>query len=176
MQIHYQLTIEDVLAFNQYHFRTSKRLRRSYYLSQVWMILGALAAAILWSKRGVSFRLLEFLIVSVVLVIFYRLYYAWWISHSAKRLFTEGKNKGVLGNHIFAIDADGILEISDVGETRTVWSGVERIEENDEYMFLYVGSFHAHIIPKRAFMSENEASRFFQLAQAYHTENLRLID
>jgi hypothetical protein len=176
MQIHYQLTLEDVLAFNWYHIRNSKRLRRGYYFNQACVILGALVATMFWSKGSFSLRLLVFLIAAAVGMVLYHLYYEWWIRHSSKKLYAEGQNKGVLGNHILAIDSEGVLEISDVGESRTMWSGIEKIEENDQYVFIYVGALQAHIIPKRAFMSENEAARFSQLAQTHQAETRRMVE
>ena len=77
-------------------------------------------------------------------------------------------------NHIIAIAPDSITEISEVGESRTAWSGVEKVEENEEYIFLYTGSLIAHVIPKRAFISQDEASKFFQQARAYQLGSPRL--
>jgi hypothetical protein len=94
-------------------------------------------------------------------------YYRSSVKRNARRLYSGEGNKGALGNHIISIDEAGITEISDVGDSRTAWGGVERVEEDEGYIFLYTGSIQAHVIPKQAFLSAGEAADFLQLAKAY---------
>ncbi len=171
MQIQYQLNLDDVAAYNWHHSRNSKAANRTYKLLSAWGILLCLyiaSASIEWS---VSSRIIFFLIASAFWLFIYPLFRRKAVERQARRLYSEGKNRDVIGNHIFAIDKDGVTEISDVAESHIAWSGIERIEENDEYVFLYTGSLSAHIIPKRAFLSKGEESEFIQLARTYYSDN-----
>jgi hypothetical protein len=123
---------------------------------------------------GLGFRTLFFAGYALFFLFGYPIYYRWLVIRNTKRLYAGGQNKGALGNHIIGLDAEGVTEISDIGESRTAWSGIEKVEENEEYIFLYNASFQAHVIPKRAFLSKDEAREFFKLAQTYHSGGLLL--
>ena len=72
------------------------------------------------------------------------------VDRQARRLYKEGTNKGVFGQHEIEIDDDGLVERTEVNETRQSWHGVERIAETDEHAFIYISSVMAHIIPKQS--------------------------
>lgn len=47
------------------------------------------------------------------------------------------------------------------------WSGVRSVEQDKEYIFVFVDSIMAYIIPKRSFASEKESLEFYHQAQIY---------
>ena len=57
-------------------------------------------------------------------------------------------------------DNDYLAEITDVNENRHSWKGVDRIEENQDYIFIFTSPSNAHIIPKRFFNSLKNAANF----------------
>lgn len=71
------------------------------------------------------------------------------MDRQVRRLYKEGTNKGVFGQHEIEIDDEGLVERTEVNETRQSWQGVERVGETDEYAFIYISSVMAHVIPKR---------------------------
>ena len=174
MQAQYQLTLDDIVAFSLHHARNSKRTRRRLRRIQAWGVLMALVVALMWPKWGLGLRTLFFAAYALFFSLGYPAYYRWLVKRNTRKVYTEGQNKGSIGNHIIAIDAEGVTEISDVGESHVAWSGIEKIEENENYLFLYVGSLQAHIIPKQAFLNEGEAAEFLKLAQDYQSGSPRL--
>jgi hypothetical protein len=172
MQVQYQLNIDDIVAFSLHYSRTSKNARRRIRRSQALGIIAAIAVALAWPRWGFEVRILYPLGYALFLLFGFPFYYRWSVERHTRKLYAAGQNKGALGNHIISLDSEGVLEISDVGESRTTWSGIEKVEENEAYIFLFTGSLQAHMIPKRAFLSESEATEFFRLAQAYHFEHL----
>jgi hypothetical protein len=54
---------------------------------------------------------------------------------------------------------------SALGRRITSWAGVDRIEQNPEYIFIYTSPAAAHVIPKRAFRDMQEADRFYQFGK-----------
>jgi len=167
MQVEYQLTLEDLVAFNWHYSSTSATARRRYWSNLAWAILAALVVVVLWPGWGGRARVLYLVPFSLVFLLIYPACYRRLVTLNSRKLYSEGQNKGVIGNHIIVIDAEGIREISAVGESRTSWEGVERIDQSDEYVFLYIGSVMAHVIPKRAFVGDHEATRFYEQAQSY---------
>ena len=76
----------------------------------------------------------------------------------------EKPGKGQLGKHRIVLSEDGVAESTAVGESRTSWAGVDRVEQNPDYIFIYTSPAAAHLIPKRAFRNLQEAEAFYQLA------------
>jgi hypothetical protein len=169
MQVQYQLDLDDIVAFGLHHARASKDSRRRLRLTQLWGVIFALFVALMWLRWGVGTWTILFTGYSLFMLFGYPSFCQWSVKHNTRKIYSEGQNKGALGNHIIALDAEGVTEISDVGESRIAWVGIEKVEENEEYVFLYTGSLQAHVIPKRAFLSGGEATEFFKLAQAYHS-------
>lgn len=81
-----------------------------------------------------------------------------------RRLYKEGANKGVIGRHELEIDDDGLVERTEVNETRQSWRGVERIAETDEHAFIYISSMAAHVIPKHS-MTVGDPDAFIDRAK-----------
>jgi hypothetical protein len=75
----------------------------------------------------------------------------------------EKPGRGQLGRHKVVLTEGGLVESTAVGESRTSWAGVHRIEQNPRYIFIYTSPVAAHLIPKRAFRDMQEAEDFYQL-------------
>jgi hypothetical protein len=77
----------------------------------------------------------------------------------------EKPGRGQLGRHKVVLTESDVVESTAVGESRTSWAGVHRIEQNPRYIFIYTSPAGAHVIPKRAFRDTQEAERFYQLSK-----------
>jgi hypothetical protein len=127
----------------------------------------------IWPRWSSVERVLFFFGLSLFWVWVYPVYYRWVIKRNTRKIYSESESKGVLGNHFIAIGPEGVRERSAVGESTTAWDGIERIEDDERYLFLYTGPLQAHVVPKRAFASGPEADAFLQLARTYHLGNTR---
>jgi hypothetical protein len=174
MQVQFDESLDDVIAFSLHHFHNSEDVRRRLRRTKIWGIVSALVLVLIWPRWGFGLRTLFFAAYAMFFLFWYPAYSRWLLVRNTRKLYEGGQNKGALGNHIIGLDAEGVTEISEVGESRIAWSGIEKVEENGAYVFLYVGSSQAHVIPKRAFLSQGEAVEFFKLAQAYHAGSPRL--
>ena len=83
-----------------------------------------------------------------------------------KLVAEERPGRGQLGRHTLILGEDGLVERTTVGESRTAWAGVDRVEQDRDYVFIYTSPAAAHLIPKRAFRSVEDAERFYQLSRA----------
>jgi len=59
----------------------------------------------------------------------------------------------------------GLVERTVVNESRHSWTGVDRVEHDQKYIYVYTAPHAALIIPKRAFNNLQEAESFYQLAK-----------
>jgi hypothetical protein len=89
------------------------------------------------------------------------------VRHAIRSLIRDERpGRGQLGRHRLVLGEDGVVESTAVNESRTAWSGVDRVEQSADYIFIYTSPAAAHVIPKRAFSDLQEADAFFRLARS----------
>jgi hypothetical protein len=85
--------------------------------------------------------------------------YPMGVDRWVRRLYAEGSSVGLLGNHTLTLEADGLRETSDGGESFHIWPSVERMARTEAHLFIYVGAIQAHVVPL-AQLDPAEAERF----------------
>ncbi|WML55923.1 YcxB family protein [Neobacillus sp. PS2-9] len=165
MEITYNLTEEDFLHFNMFHLKHSKSAIQSLnvqrFLTPVFFIL----MAFLLSEFG-NIPFLElfivFLITSILWIIFYPWYFYNTVTRRMKKMFKEGKNVGLLGEHVLTLNEEGLVESSANGQIKVNWSGITDYKEDEQYFYLYNSSVSAYIIPKRDLNNSEEVENFLK--------------
>ena len=71
------------------------------------------------------------------------------------------KTTGVLGSHQYQITPEGLLEETDVNRTLTKWSGITNLLKTNQFLFVQISWYLFHIIPRRAFKSNEEFEDFY---------------
>ena len=71
-----------------------------------------------------------------------------WLLRRAIRALVaqEMPEKGRLGRHEIELGGEGLVERTAVGEVRTSWSGVHRLEQDNRYIYLYTQSSHQRFL------------------------------
>src|SRR5215204_1474059 len=176
MQINYSLNIEDLKAFQIYALNKNAAVKKVNLFNYLFIFIISywqLLYAILFSDFLRDFDLTFFLVyfVSGTLTFGFVLAFSKAISYFIRQYTINSVvNKhrdgdGILGEHLIRFDEDYIIEATEVNETRHSWKGVDRIEENQDYIFIYTSPVNAHIIPKRFFASEESVDGFFNEAK-----------
>ena len=75
-------------------------------------------------------------------------------------MLKEGKANSYLGNYVLTVTDEGITAKTDTNVMQTKWEGIERVAENRDYLFVYVGALAAYIIPVHAFADSNQKEEF----------------
>ena len=83
-----------------------------------------------------------------------------------RRLYSDGKNLGMLGPHEVSFDDEWLSEATADREARTRWRAVEKTVLTQDHLFLYVSGFSAVIVPLRAFGTADERTAFLKEAQS----------
>jgi hypothetical protein len=169
MEVEYELTPDDLYAFQwraAFDSPLSKRTARKVYLG--WflaLLLFSIVPAIGPDGFVISRIDFKFLLIAFPIVILAQHFLGRWLMRGAIRrlLRNEKPGKGQLGRHKVVLTEGGVVESTAVGESRTSWAGVHRIEQNPRYIFIYTSPAAAHLIPKRAFRDMQEAEVFYQL-------------
>jgi hypothetical protein len=171
MEVEYELTRDDLYAFQWRAIfssalgrRTTGKVYLGWFLA---LLLFSLVPAIgpdgfVISRMNFTFLAVAFPIVVVIQWCLER----WLMRRTILKLLKEEKpGRGQLGRHQVVLGEDGVVESTAVGESRTSWAGVDRIEQNPQYIFIYTSPAAAHVIPKRAFRDMQEAERFYQFSK-----------
>lgn len=77
------------------------------------------------------------------------------------------RTPGVLGEHVITILPEGVNERTVVSDLFRAWILVKSIEWTNDYIYLFLDTTTAHIVPARAFPSVEEAIKFRDLALSY---------
>lgn len=152
MEIEYELTEEDVVAFNLYHVKNTKvgknSLQWQRYISPLIFLLFAYFLSLFTDMaKGPLFA--TFAVTAIAWVILYPKYFYFHITRQVRKMLKEGKNDGLVGEHKMKLNKAGVRDTTSVGETNVQWPGVKRLIEDADYIYMYTSTVSAYILPKR---------------------------
>jgi hypothetical protein len=172
MEIEYELTPDDLYTFQWRAVFASprgRRARRNVYLG--WLlavVLFAIVPAI--GADGFTFSRVSFTFIAIAVPVVFLFQWClerWLVGRAIRQLLKEERpDKGQLGRHRLVLSEEGLSESTAVGESRTTWVGVDRVEQSPDYVFIYTTPSAAHVIPKRAFRDPQQAEAFYQLSRS----------
>ncbi|MBB6638393.1 YcxB family protein [Cohnella thailandensis] len=140
---------------------------------------------VLWNKQRKTVLTMLFGYPVVLFLLFMIMDYAIWICIAAALVLGGGSlwffyyrfkgrvmkvpvdNPALLGTQSFEIGAEGFWESTSANRTFTEWQGIESIEQNNEYIVVFVSRMHCHLLPKRDFASPAQAEEFYRTAIGY---------
>ncbi len=86
-------------------------------------------------------------------------------AHAAHRLLDESPNRHMLSDRKLTLETEGVRQQLDASDSIIRWRAFERIEHDDDYLFLYESSFTAVVIPRTAFATRGRYLAFVALAE-----------
>lgn len=171
LTVDYYLETNDWIAFSNYYARTSKTNKA---IANV-MVLSPLAMLPLcFALFGIDSTLFAALALFLPLLLFQVVVTKLFSNYVAKKAVAEGHNRSIVGPKRITINEDFIEVKGSFSIGRIFWGGVEKVEQNSDYVFIFVATNSAHIIPKKAFANSDEAVRFFNAAKTYHGKSIGL--
>ena len=172
MEIEYELTPDDLYAFQWRAVFVSARGRRARRTAYLLWILAVLLFAIVPAIGADGFVIsrvsFTFIVIAIAIVFLFQWCLERWLIRRAilQLLKDEKPGKGLLGRHRIVLSQDGLIETTSFGESRTSWAGVDRVEQDAHNIYIYTSLAVAHVIPKRAFRDLQEADAFYQFSRA----------
>src|SRR4051812_37911819 len=141
MEIEFYARPSDIASFRYYHLRTSRTAQKQRY---IWYVIGGSFVTYnalpflrfnLWSGLAV-------LASSLVLFFLFYKFYEWlfgpyFMKFTTHLLIWLGRPKATFGHHQIRLNEREIIETSRAHEKRTQWYDVQRVGENNEYVFIY---------------------------------------
>ncbi len=108
--------------------------------------------------------------VGILWLAFYHQYYDRTMRKRVRRFLEEGNNEGLLGPQELMLSPTSISVKDDETEAKSSWKNVKKVAVTEDYVFIYVTSVSAFIIPKRSFMAEISFDELGEMCQKYHKE------
>lgn len=177
MTAEYEITKDDLSAFNLYHHFHSPTARRQYLRALFIPALVWLAICMgIWyladRGRGTPVRTFQDLLPLFSGVPLYLFYFPWAYRRKIRKaidgMVNEGRNRSLFCRHRVCISPEGITESAEFGQTSMAWLGVERVVQSGDYAFIYTNAVAAIIVPRRAFAVPAEFEEFVGAAGDYH--------
>ena len=167
MYVTYELTPDNFWHFRLYYLRHKHFIRPAlmYTLSGIMGLAflgGTWAAAELWLTLG---RISWILLLGLLVLPFFA--FRMFPPTKGRVIKLAGQQPGLFCEHTIEISPEWLSEKTQVNESKVAWSTMKSLEEDPEYLFLFVDRLVAHVIPKCAFSSPHEAEVFLNTARRY---------
>jgi len=152
MTIRYALVLEDLVAFNRYHWGHSASYKRMLSRA-VWtgMAVIVLVLSLLFHGGG--------LMVSVPLAVLYRYLFYRGMRHRidtyARKVYTEGANRSLIGPHELTLSSDALIESNPLGGQTVALKAIEKIDVADGYAYIYFNATMAFPVPRKSVQDGN---------------------
>jgi len=173
MRIEFENTLEDLTFFTQYSYNNSPSMQRRtriviFSFTVIWFLIFVLPNI---SRNTIYTNVTIWLIISLIwaLLIVYSTKKS--VRSNARRLYSEGENKGMIGKHLLEVSPEFLKETTEFNELRTKWVAVNKIEEDENYIYIFLTSVSAHVIPKKYFDTKSDIVKFVQEVQHHIDKN-----
>lgn len=171
MEVEYEITPDDLYHF---HWRASLRspfAKRAKIKAYLILLLCLLVLSVLpaFSSDGFDISYVSFWWILIYFPLVVGMAWVFERRQARKAILElvkqEKPGRGQLGSHKVSLNEIGLVESTAVGESRTSWTGVDRVEQDEKFIYIYTAPHAALLIPKRAFSNLQEAESFYQLAR-----------
>jgi len=171
MTIEYETTAQDIVNLQRYWYRHKMRRRWSFgFLLALanGLVLGLLLAGPPLTVRSIIYYFAcsalflsawSILVYGVAPVIAKRI---------TKRMIQKGKYLGVVGRHIIRLEVGGCRETTDVNESFHAWRGIDTLEVDARYVYIFLHGGSGYIIPRREFPNAAASDGFIAAARRLH--------
>ncbi len=145
MEVRYTNTKDDLVAFNNHHLANNKAYQRRKFIN---LYITPLILLLAFSILALSSDRVSFYIGGVVGSLASYLWSILAYKRYAKKC-ADVFQKEVYCEHTVIISETGVSESTENSNCYFDWSAIDRIEGNDEYIFIYNTPATAFVIPKR---------------------------
>ena len=189
MEVEYELTPEDLKAFQRYHAKHplvppkkgpagilfglgvgavvvlgvfGYHLLRNYVFSSPFSPYSVALYQLLNMVPGV--------IVGVLLALIgFSLFVRLVTVNATRKHLQEGRNaEKALGWRRLSIDPHAIRTTSAFSSNANFWEGIDAVVPTSDYVFIYITTRAAHVVPRRAFPDDRAFDQFVEAARRYH--------
>lgn len=176
ISLEYYLDKYDVLAYYLYNLEGSPQKRYTRKLIKLTSLIGlgiVLFAEIMLILTSDNTHLYAVIIIGIfiALAFFWLIFYTYLMRRVLVAVILKryGQSQNRLtGKHFFSINSDIFQDSTEIGEFKTRWSAIKRIESTDQYLFIILQDSGPYIVPRKAFINDSSFKQFIDQATIYH--------
>ena len=172
MRIRFKRTLNDIIAFSDFHYSHSpamKKIVARYRVAGALAILLFPAALIHWIMPEVPLPLA--ISVSVAGAVIFAVQASNIVKRklrdNTRKLYSEGKSASLEKEVEMELTETGLIARSDIMETKFAWGAIERIESTADYTFFYISPIQAYIVPHNKIIEGNFPAMLAEIGRLY---------
>lgn len=179
MSIRFETTVDQLVAFNRYHYENSPTWRKQRLIqSCVGPTVMVMVAWVLWQFEG-HVPVANFdpvLIVMFFVVVVGTFFFIRWrvtvnLESAVRKLLTEGSNRTILGWCEMALEGNRLVVKRELMEGSFDLRAIQKIITTDDYTFVYVTSVSSIVIPMRLFPEDEYSDFIAELRKAWENRD-----
>ena len=163
MKINYELTKNDLILFNMYHFENSK----AKSLIFMRFFLPAVLIIYVFIMQTINLNNIIFFVIACLWLALYPIVMKKYFLNNINQFFSKENNIGMICKHSIEINDESIIETSENSEVKHICTTVEKIIESKSLIFIYVNTDSAYIVPIKAFKNDKEKEYFIDLLKYF---------
>ena len=168
MKIDFTLTEEDYLDITMMHMKGSKKFRSSFIAQR--FVIPFLVCLVVFDIAK-TFGFIPSVIICVAIygiwVALFPKYYKNSATKKIRKISAKSGNSGVFGNCSIDITSDGVVNSNSEGSIRTNWKKVNKVQETEKFLLIYVDNTNCCVLPLRAFKDESERKTFMNILKKH---------
>ncbi|MCK5708075.1 MAG: YcxB family protein [Candidatus Aureabacteria bacterium] len=170
MQIRFKLDLKDIVEYTKYHNDNSPTIIK---IIKKFIISFSLLSILFFFTLGYAFHPFYYLL-CILFPIFIFIWspgaYRRILEKNTRKMYSEGQNKVSVGEIELAIEDEGIKVKYEHGESKVMWTGIEKIVSIENYSFIYLNSVDAFIIPEKSIIDGDYNFFIQELTQKYNNK------
>ena len=156
----YNLTLDDYINFKVFNYYNSKN---SHNLVTIIRIISTIVVFLvpIITKKMINLNL--FIISLIIGALYFALFKKVFnikIKKNIKNMLDENESAHLLIERKLFITDNDIQDNVENNKRKTRWNDITKIYEDEKYIFIYLGTVQAYIIPKYLFVNIAEESKF----------------
>ena len=170
MRVEVNITIEDLIRFFAHQTKQAMPVRRSLVAYAVTALCVLAGGAFVFAAITDQESWLGAIVIGVSLGLYFIWHVWYWKTYperTAKTLLARGYGRTLTGRHIVEILEEGVRHSGAFGDSTVRWGAIEKIEEDPDGAFIYVGPSAAIIVPRRSFSDDQTYQQFVDTARAH---------
>lgn len=159
IRVTYRTKLSHLMYFSWYHIIRVRGLIIFMYLVSCLIAYQSLPEDVEIVVGVIAFVIMSIIIFSVFLVLTFPLAF----------ILTQisGKNKTLMTENSIELHEEHFVSENQYGRSVLKWDIVQKLRRTKRFIFVYVSKSSAVIIPKKAFLSEDDWNSFYHFLQTH---------
>ncbi len=166
MKFAYEVTKEDIINFNLYHMENSETERKRRLREKVFFVLWTLFIYLIFNYNNISYQsfaiFIPVFLFGALIIFLLKKYRFWLVKRQVNSLLNEGNNNGMIGIQTLEITDDFLIVTNQQETSNLNISKLNKVVEDDSYIFIYTNSISAFIISKK-FINDKDKEKLIKI-------------